>query len=224
MLSHHGFKNESFCMKTFIELKCPLKIKIIWHREELTKLHSAVKQRRNLTLQGVAICTKNRHMQEVIDTIVEKVSIRKKELFRTLLNKCLHESTDPDKVAHQEFPNVVFKQETFFKGFTALLNEQSKDKNYELGTEAITIICQELGFDMEKEECFILYHLRDLGKFRKKDADLLKELKVLWKTNIEFILEDGEFAYALKSLMRKKFINYRKGNLYLNPNIIIRYR
>jgi hypothetical protein len=163
-------------------------------------------------------------MQEVIDSIVEKVEIRKKDKFKELLKKCLHESTDTGKVSGSEHPNVVFKQELFLKGFSALINESDKDKNYSLGAESIFKMLEELGLEMEKEECFILHHLRDLGKFRKKDTDLLAELKPLWKQNAEYILEDGEFSYALKSLMRKRFITLRKGNLYLNPNIIIRYK
>ena len=37
-------------------------------------------------------------------------------------------------------------------------------------------------------------------------------------------LDDGEFAYALKSLMKKDLIEFRKGNLHFKPNVIIRYK
>ncbi len=89
-------------------------------------------------------------MQEVINSIVEKSPLRKKETLRELLKKCLHESSDTGKVSSSEFPNVVFKQEVFFKGFSSIVNENSKDKSYDLGAQTILTMCEELGIEMEK--------------------------------------------------------------------------
>lgn len=164
-------------------------------------------------------------MQETIDSIVEKTNFSKKQLYSEFLRKCIHESNDSTRSTYAVHENVAFKLDAFFKGFSSFINEFGKDKKYEAGVEALSKICEELGIDMDKEECFILFHLRDLGKFRMKESKLLEELQTLWKSQYkEYAMIDQDFSHALKSLMRKKFIDYRRGNLHLNPTVIIRYR
>ena len=163
-------------------------------------------------------------MQETIENIVDKIEFSKKQLFGEMLAKCLHYSGDSSESTYAVHKNVVFKLDTFFKSFSSFINEFGKDKKYLAGVHALSIICEELAIDIDDEECFILFHLRDLGKFRMKESKLHTELKALWKTYPEFELGDQDFSHALKSLMRKKFIDYRRGNLQLRPSVIIRYR
>lgn len=164
-------------------------------------------------------------MEETLNNIVEKAKFQKKDLFHDLMRKCIHVSNDSTKSTYAIHDNIVFKVETLFKGLTPFINEYGKDKKYEAGVEALSTICEELGLDIDKEECFILFHIRDLGKFRKKESELLDELKPLWKGQYQdFALSDQDFSYALRGLMQKKFIDYRRGNLHLKPSVIIRYR
>jgi len=163
-------------------------------------------------------------MEETIENIVEKVEFSKKELFGEFLAKCIHVSNDSTKSTYAIHDNMAFKVNEFFKGFNSFQNEYGRDKKYLAGVEALMAICEELGVDIDKEECFILYHLRDLGKFRMKETKLYDELQKEWQRHKDFALEKQDFSYALKSLMKKDFITYRRGNLYLNPTIIIRYR
>jgi hypothetical protein len=163
-------------------------------------------------------------MEETIENIVEKVNFSKKQLFGEFLAKCIHVSNDSTKSTYAIHDNMAFLISEFFKGFSSFQNEYGKDKKYLAGVEALMAICEELGVDIDKEECFIMYHLRDLGKFRMKESKLFDELKIEWQRHKEFTLEKVDFSYALKSLMKKKFIDYRRGNLYLNPSVIIRYR
>ena len=119
---------------------------------------------------------------------------------------------------------MVFKLDSFFKGFAPFKNEFGREKVYESGVEALSCIFDELGVNLSKQECFLLFHLRDAGKFRVKESTLLEEVKDLWKKYPQYELSPGDFSYGLKELMRTKIINYRRGNLYLNKAIIIRYR
>ena len=94
----------------------------------------------------------------------------------------------------------------------------------EISTRVKEIVAEQLGVELDKEECFILFHIRDIGKFRLKEAKLKSEMTILWREYKEYALCDQDFSYALKSLMKKKFIEYRRGSIQLNPNVIYRYR
>ena len=155
---------------------------------------------------------------------MENIEFSKKQLFSEFLGKCLHYSDDSSESSYAVHRNVVFKLDTFFKGFSSFINEFGKDKKYKAGVHALQCICTELAVDLDDEECFILFHLRDLGKFRMRESKLKDELTNLWAQYPEYKLSDLDFSYALKSLMRKKFIDYRKGNLGVKTSLIIRYR
>ena len=163
-------------------------------------------------------------MKEMIDTISDKVKFQKKQQFSELLTKCIHVSYDLEKSTYATNDNIVFKMDTFFQGFSSFQYEFGRDRNYEAGVEALSVIYEELGLKIDKEECFLLFHLRNLGKFRMKESTLHNELKVLWKQYKDYALDDQDFSYTLKSLMKNKLIDYRKGNLSLKRSIIFRYR
>jgi hypothetical protein len=164
-------------------------------------------------------------MQETIANIVEKTSITKKDQFELLISKCIKLSESSGKESYSEFPNVVFDMDRLFKGFSPFNNELGKNKKYLAGVETLMIIFEELGIEVEKEECFILFHIRELGKFRIKETKLHEELKKLWSQGYHtFKMDDGEFSYALKSLMRKKLMAYRRGSIHFVPSVLIRYR
>lgn len=166
----------------------------------------------------------NNEYQETIDNIYNSVGFDKKESFRVFLQKCINVSLDPHKSTYAVHDNMTFRIDEFFKGFTTFINAYGKDKKYKAGVDALSNICKELGIELEDSELFIFFHLRNLGKFRMKESTLKDELKPLWKQYPEYQMDDSDFSYALKNLMRNKFINYRRGNMYLNSSLIIRYR
>jgi hypothetical protein len=163
-------------------------------------------------------------MQETIERIVETIKFEKKDLFEKHLKKCIHISKDTHKSTYAKEENVIFHLETFFKGFSPFNNELGKDFKLEAGVEALYVILNELCVEVEKEECFILFHLRELGKFRLSEKKLRSELQELWKKYKHYNLDDSDFAYALKSLMRNDLITYRSRNLHLCSSVLIRYR
>ena len=165
-----------------------------------------------------------KRMPEDIENIVESIEFEKKEEFRILLQKSIQVSTDSSNDELLENPNLVFKLDTFFKGFPLFINEFGKDKKYRAGVHALKTILENLGVDIEEEDCFILFHVRDLGKFRKREEKLYAELTELWGRYKDYKLEKQDFSYSLKELMRKKLIGYRRGNITFNPSVLIRYR
>lgn len=163
-------------------------------------------------------------MPEDIENIIENISFEKKDEFKLLLERCIHVSNDSSNDELLENPNLIFKLDTFFKGFPLFINAKGKDKKYEAGVEALMVICEQLGIDISKEECFILFHIRELGKFRIREEKLFKELEELWPRYKAYKLEPQYFSFALKDLMRKKLIGYRRGNVTFIPSVLIRYR
>ena len=163
-------------------------------------------------------------MQEVISNIVSKSKFSKKQAFETYMNKCLHYFEPMEDQTPRKNKSVIFRMDVFFKDIGTFINELGKDKKYETGATILFIIFEELGLNLDECECFILYHLRDLGKFRKKESTLLSELSSMWGQHKEYKLEGDDFSRAIRSLRDEKVINYRKGNLHLNPNVVIHYR
>jgi hypothetical protein len=166
-------------------------------------------------------------MQEVIDNITEKIRFQKKEAFSQFLNKCIH-IYKPVKYDEREelrdYKSVVFKLNTFFKNFSPFQSEFGTDKKYEAGVEALYVISDELGIEIDKSECFILFHLRDQGKFKIKEEKLFKELKSLWPHYKEYELADQDFSRALRNLRDERMIDYRKRTLVPCPTVLIRYK
>ncbi|MGB0453422.1 MAG: hypothetical protein ACPGJV_06880 [Bacteriovoracaceae bacterium] len=163
-------------------------------------------------------------MEETIARILENSTFTNTELLNQLLRKCIHISNDSTVSTYAIHDNLVFKIDTFFKNLGSLANQYGKNRNYQAVSELLENILTELGLETDKKECFLFYHLRDLGKFRKREEDMHQELKVLWKSYPEFEMDDLDFSYSLKNLMRSRLIGYRRGKITLNPSVIIRYR
>ncbi|WP_127716827.1 hypothetical protein [Halobacteriovorax sp. HLS] len=163
-------------------------------------------------------------MQEIIEEIVEKIDIARKDKLTRLLNDCIKVSKDTQTSTYADHDNVLFKLDLFFPGFEKISNDITKDKRLPIGVQALYTIFWALGLEIDQEEAFILYHLRNQGKFRLKEEKLKKDLKGMWGQHKEFALEDQDFSHALKSMMRMGIIDYRKGNLSLKKGVLITYR
>lgn len=163
-------------------------------------------------------------MQEVIENILLNTEYTNEEKFRTLLNKSLKVSDESTKSTYAVHDNIIFKFSDFMQGFKDFENFFGKDKKYLSGVHALRAITDELGFEFQDPDLFILFHIKDLGKFRTKESKLYEELLKVWPQYKDFKLDKEDLTYALKDLMRAKFIEYRRGNITLNKNIIVRFR
>ncbi len=161
--------------------------------------------------------------EEVYSEILEKVSFTATDKFEDLVRKSITKAM----IIGDENPNVTsvsFKFGQLLEGITYFAHSKGKENALKLGSDTILIITNALQYELDDTEAFLLFHLRNLGKFRKKESELLSELKKLWVQYPDYEMEDREFSRALKSLMRDKFIQYRKGKIHLNPAFVIRYR
>jgi len=163
-------------------------------------------------------------MQEIIKEILERVNFEDKIKVQTFLLRCIQVSSDTFKSTYAIHDNILFKLDTFFKDVHNLVNHVPKNKKLPLGIDTLKIVLEELSLDVDKEEVFILYHLRDLGNFKIRDSKLQTELKSLWGEYKEYAIEDKYFQRSLKHLMRIGLIEYRKGSLRLKKSLVIRYK
>jgi hypothetical protein len=166
-------------------------------------------------------------MNEIIQNIMGKVSFETNEYFSSFLTDCIKVSDDSSKSTYAIYENILFKMDAFQEGMSKYTNKVggiSKEKKFFLTIECLDVTLNELGLEIEKEDAFIIHHLRNLGKFKIREAKLRDQLNGLWGQYKEYALNDQDFSHTIKSLMRMGIIDYRKGNLSLKKNFIIRYR
>lgn len=162
-------------------------------------------------------------LDEIYTDIFEKTDFSASDKFETLIKKSISQAIiENDR--RPDLLSISFKFGTLLPELNNFAASKGKDKTLKLGTETLMIITNALQFDLEESEAFLLFQLRQLGKFRKKESDLHNELKKLWKQYPEYEMEDRDFSRSLKNLMREKFIEYRRGNIKLTPAFIIRYK
>lgn len=162
-------------------------------------------------------------IEDLHKEIIESVDFTAMDKFEVLVKTSL----TPAFIVGEDNPNLVslsFKFGQLLDGLGFFANSKGKELAPKIGTETLYAITTALQFDLEEEDAFLLYALRGLGKFRKKEADLFNELKGLWLNFPEFEMSSQDFSRSLKYLMREKFIQYRKGSIHLNPSFVIRYR
>jgi len=163
-------------------------------------------------------------MQERIDSILERMDFEDKEKALSFLLKCIHPSTDTPKSTYATEENILFKIDTFFIELKKLTNQIPKNNRFILEVDTLNIVLEELGIEIDKEEAFIFYHMKDLGKFRIKDSKLKEQLKQPWAQNKEYAIDDKDYPRALKNLMRANLIDFRRGNMTLKKGIVLSYR
>lgn len=163
-------------------------------------------------------------LEEVFQGILDKVELSAMDKFESLLHRSISIAIIPDHDPKPYIETVSFKFGILLEGLDTFANSKGKTSAQVVGTNLLMAILEGLQFEMDESDCFILFQLRKLGKFRKKESELLGELKRLWKTYPDYELSDGDFSRALKFLMREKLILYRKGSIHVNTSFILRYR
>lgn len=167
---------------------------------------------------------------ESILNIVDAVDFKKRDDLISFLQNCIckfDRKEEEDRESTRPFESVVFKLDYFYKHFSKFHNEFGKDKVYVAAVTILIAIADEIKIELDKYDLFILYHLRNQGKFRLREDKLLEELKKLWALPQykEYAINNNQdFAASIRALRDTKAINYRRGNMTLNPSIIIRYR
>lgn len=164
-------------------------------------------------------------MEEIVERISDNLTFKHQDKFKDLLFKNLKVADDAEKSTYAIHDNLKFNFHDFFIGFKHFENELGKDKKYTCAIDVLKEITDELGFEFEDSHLFVLYHLKDLGKFKIRESKLYSDLETVWSKGYHsYKLEVNDLTYVLKDLMRAKFIEYRKANISMNKTILVRFR
>jgi hypothetical protein len=142
--------------------------------------------------------------------IVEKVDIKNKSGLSQLLGSSIKYIRMLNSMELTE-PVIEFRLVFFLKGIKPILNEVP---NKDVGISAVNIIQTTFdifGYSLSEEECFLLYALKDMGKFKVKDSKLFSDLENEWGGYPQFKMEKQEFKHALNELKNIKIIDVRRG-------------
>lgn len=152
--------------------------------------------------------------------ILERLDIKNKAALSHLLSQSLTTHRRLNSVDLAE-PVSVFKMPAFLKGVNSLLTEVPKKMMPHKAVEILFTCFEIFGYDVSKQECFLLYNLRDLGKFRIKDQKLFTELEAQWGEFQEYRVEKSDFKVMLRELKNIKFIEMRRGAITLVEQVVL---
>lgn len=119
-------------------------------------------------------------------------------------------------------PVTEFKVQHFLRGLKPLVSEYKTKEAMDIIVSLIGIVLKQWGYEISKAECFVIYQLKDLGKFRIKDDKLFTQLQAEWSNFKEYTMDSEEYKQSLKDLKNIKFIDLRRGAITFNPVVILR--
>jgi hypothetical protein len=160
-------------------------------------------------------------MSNIKLNILEKVELKSEKALSWLLDDCMNRRTVLNTMPGME-NTFEFKYQKFLKGIDVALNGVPKSEVSQTAVKVLCAVFEEFEIDVTEPEAFIIYTIRDLGKFRTKDKKLLPELKGYWGTLKEYTLDDSEFAVTLRELKNVGLIDFRRGAITLPENFVVR--
>ncbi len=116
---------------------------------------------------------------------------------------------------------VEFRHIFFLNGLKEVVNHIPKKEKIPKIINLILLTFASVNFVLDEKEAFVLYHLRDLGKFRLKDEKLFHKLEESMHLHPEYKLELTELRNILKELKNIKLLNYRRGTTTINTSIMV---
>lgn len=163
-------------------------------------------------------------LENIIEVAVEQKLCHHEKHLRHLLSNCFSIVSDSVEEKGIEMADVHFNESKFFKDLSKTLNGIKRSDLYRCGAELFCLIFNTLNVEVTKEECFIFFHLRDLGKFRTKEDKVFNELKGEWGIHKDFKLEKEDFEEAVRELKNHGFIGHRRGTITLSESTVFRYK
>ena len=156
----------------------------------------------------------------MMDEILGDIQLKNQAKFSKLLSQCMVlqrmlNSMDLDN------PVYEFKIQKFFKELPPLLSEYPRKERMSLILELSQNIFKHFGYELSLSECFVLFELREIGKFRLKDDKFFATLDKSWQEYSDYRLDKDEFKYALKELKNIKLIDLRRGAIMMSPEVVL---
>ena len=159
-------------------------------------------------------------MIDIKSAVLEEVAIKNEVKLSHLLANSIKQIRMINNVMLGT-PVLELKLQIFLKGIELVLSEVSKKEKMELILKIMVVTFSKIGFEISDKEAFVLYEIRDLGKFRLKDSKLFSDLEKSWNASPDYRVDKSEFKVIINELKNIKFIDTRRGSITLGESIII---
>ena len=165
----------------------------------------------------------NETIIEIIEIAVEsKLTLNEKKLTR-LLNKNFTLVKDSAEEKGEDLADILFNIAPFCKEIDAVMHGLKHSVLYKNAAELLHLMFTKLSIDISKEECFIWFHYRGLGKFRTKEEKAFNELKSEWGVHKDYAMDFADFEVAMRELKNHGIINLRRGAITLPDSCVFRF-
>jgi hypothetical protein len=166
----------------------------------------------------------NESIIEIIEIAMEnKLCLNEKKLTR-LLNKNFTVVKDTIEDKGEDLADILFTIGPFCKEIDAVMHGVKHSLIYKNAAELLHLLFTKLSVDISKEECFIWFHFRGLGKFRTKEEKAFKELKSEWGMHKDYAMDMSDFEVALRELKNHGILNLRRGAITLPESCVFRFK
>lgn len=166
----------------------------------------------------------NETILEIIETAMERKLVHNEKKLTRLLNKNFTVVKDSIEEKGEDLADILFNVGPFFKEIDAVMHGVKHSLLYANAAELFFLIFSKLSIEIEKEELFVWFHFRDLGKFRKKDDKAFEELKSEWGMHKDFKMDRDEYDYALRQLKNHGILNLRRGAVTVPDSCVFRFK
>lgn len=158
---------------------------------------------------------------DIKQAILEKVEIKNTTGLSSLISQNLSSqkrlnSMDLDQAV------VELKIQHFLRGLRPLVSEYKAKEGMDAIVTIIRTLFEQWGYEFGPEECFVLYHMKDFGKFRIKDDKFYNDLQTEWSKFNEYRIEKNELKQILTDFKNLKFLEYRRGTIIFGLMVVLR--
>jgi len=153
------------------------------------------------------------------EEILENIELANKDALSKLIDnnvtilRTLNQMPLPEPIAE-------FKVMKFLKEMEPVLNQVAAKQKPTIASDIIRLTLEQFGVSLDEKESFVLFQLRDLGRFRIKDDKLFKDLEKQWGQFPSYRVEKSEFKYVLYELKKVGLIEIRRGTITLSEQIV----
>ena len=166
----------------------------------------------------------NESIIEIIEIAMErKLCLNEKKLTR-LLNKNFTVVKDSIEDKGEDFADILFNVGPFCKEIDAVMHGVKHSVLFANAAELLHLMFTKLSIEISKEECFVWFFLRDLGKFRTKEDKAFNGLKSEWGMHKEYAMDKADFEVALRELKNHGVLNLRRGAITLPDSCVFRFK
>lgn len=158
---------------------------------------------------------------DIKQAILDEVELKNVSALSQLITENLKNQRELNSMQLDK-PVVEFRIQHFLRGLKPLVSEFKKTEAMDAITKIISTLLGQWEYDLSPQECFVLYHIRDLGKFRLKDDKLFAQLQTEWSVHKDYVIDKNELKQILKDFKNIKFIDYRKGTVVFNTTVVLR--